>query len=110
MMDYDITKGRTYMYSKAEPLYEFGFGLSYSTFEYSNLKIDKAALSKDGEISISVDVKNTGKYNGDEVVQLYINFKSKLCKCRIEGFKRISINKGQTKTVDIILKLRFTLG
>ena len=57
MMDYDIRHGRTYMYFKGEPLYPFGYGLSYTTFQYSNLKISAARLVTAGEITVSVDVE-----------------------------------------------------
>lgn len=60
MMDYNIRHGSTYMYFKGEPLYPFGFGLSYSTFRYANLKTSSAQLEKDGTITVSVDVTNTG--------------------------------------------------
>ena len=57
----------------ATPLYEFGFGLSYTTFEYSNLMITPKEINSEGDVEITVDVKNTGKVKGDEVVQLYMN-------------------------------------
>ena len=60
MMDYDIRKGRTYMYFKGQPLYPFGFGLSYTTFEYSNLRTSADSVNAAGEVAVSVDVKNTG--------------------------------------------------
>ena len=69
MMDYDIRKGRTYMYFKGQPLYPFGFGLSYTTFEYSNLRTSADSVTAAGEVVVSVDVKNTGTRAGDEVVQ-----------------------------------------
>ncbi len=72
MMDYNIRHGRTYMYFKGEPLYPFGYGLSYTTFAYSNLRTSAASLNAKGSIDVSVDVKNTGKRAGDEVVQLYV--------------------------------------
>src|ERR1019366_1848899 len=72
MMDYDIRHGRTYMYFKGEPLYSFGYGLSYTTFRYANLKASSAQVTKDGAITVSVDVTNTGSRSGDDVVQLYV--------------------------------------
>jgi beta-glucosidase len=72
MMDYNIRDGRTYMYFKGEPLYAFGFGLSYTTFKFSNLRTSSGQVAKDGTVNISVDVTNTGSRTGDEVVQLYV--------------------------------------
>jgi beta-glucosidase len=106
MMDYNIRNGRTYMYFKGEPLYPFGYGLSYTNFEFSNLKLSSAKLKKDGTITISVDVKNTGNREGDEVVQLYVrHLKSAVVRPlkELKGFKRETIKAGETKTVKIIL-------
>jgi hypothetical protein len=60
------------MYFKGKPLYPFGYGLSYTSFEYSNLKASREQVDKDGEITISVQVRNTGSRTGDEVVQMYV--------------------------------------
>ncbi len=106
MMDYNIRHGRTYMYFKGKPLYPFGFGLSYTTFQYSNLKTSTGKLDKNGEITVSVDVKNTGARTGDEVVQLYVkHLKSKVERPEeeLKGFKRITLNPGETQTVNIKL-------
>ena len=105
MMDYDIRHGRTYQYFKGKPLYPFGFGLSYTTFEYSDLKISKPMLSD--SILVSVNVRNTGKRNGDEVVQLYVSYpdsKVERPMKQLKGFKRVFIPAGETKTVEIPLK------
>jgi beta-glucosidase len=107
MMDYDIRHGRTYMYFKGEPLYSFGYGLSYTTFSYANLKASSEALASDGVITVSVDVTNTGGRAGDEVVQLYVkHLKSKVERPveELKGFQRVSLNPNETKTVQIPLK------
>lgn len=106
MMDYDIRHGRTYMYFKAKPLYPFGYGLSYTTFKYSNLKTSSPTLAKDGSITVSVDVKNTGKCAGDEVVQLYVKHLNSAVGRPIQelrGFKRVALQPGESKTVEIPL-------
>jgi beta-glucosidase len=106
MMDYNIRDGRTYMYFKDGPLYPFGFGLSYTTFEYSNLKTSSPSLSPDGSLTVSVDVKNTGSRAGDEVVQLYVkHLKSTVPRPiqELKGFKRVTLQAGEQKTVDIPL-------
>ncbi len=97
--DYNITKGRTYMYAKAKPLYPFGHGLSYTTFKYSNLKASKM---EGGVMTVSVDVTNTGGMDGDEVVQLYVQYPdSKVLRPerQLRGFRRVHIPVGETVTV-----------
>jgi beta-glucosidase len=105
-MDYNIRDGYTYMYFKGQPLYPFGFGLSYTTFKFSNLRTSSPRLAKDGAATVSVDVTNTGSRAGDEVVQLYVkHLHSAVSRPRqeLEGFKRVPIDPGQTKTVSIKL-------
>jgi beta-glucosidase len=106
MMDYNIRHGRTYMYFKGEPLYPFGFGLSYTTFNYSNIKTSSETLSKDGTVTVSVDVQNSGKVAGEEVVQLYVkHLQSKVERPlkELRGFRRVAIQPGQTRTVELAL-------
>lgn len=106
MMDYDIRKGRTYMYAKGQPLYPFGHGLSYTTFNYSKLRTSKPTLSAGAALDVAVDVTNTGKRAGDTVVQLYVNHPaSKVARPRraLAGFQRINIKPGATRTVHIPL-------
>ncbi|HSO88871.1 MAG TPA: glycoside hydrolase family 3 C-terminal domain-containing protein, partial [Draconibacterium sp.] len=99
--NYDM-EGRTYKYFKGEPLYPFGYGLSYTTFKYSGLKVAKKA--KIGEsVIVSVQVTNTGKRAGEEVVQLYLKDEKASTprpKVQLEGFKRIHLNAGESKIVD----------
>ena len=107
MMDYNIRHGRTYMYFKGEPLYPFGYGLSYTTFAYSNLKASSPSLGQDGTLSVSVDVKNTGQRAGDAVVQLYAkHLRSKVERPseQLEGFQRVSLRPGETRTITISLR------
>jgi len=107
MMDYNIRHGRTYMYFKGEPLYSFGYGLSYTTFRYSNLRSSSPQLASNGTLHVSVDVTNTGGCAGDEVVQLYVKHPhSKIERPgeELKGFKRVALEPGQTKTVEISLK------
>jgi beta-glucosidase len=105
--DYNMA-GRTYRYFTGEPLYPFGFGLSYTAFEYSGLTIPEEI--KTGEpVTVKVQVKNTGKLAGEEVVQLYIT-DEKASSPRpirqLEGFKRISLNSGESKEVEFVLEPR----
>lgn len=103
--DYVLTK-QTYRYFKGDVLYPFGYGLSYTTFEYSNPKIN-AEYKTGQDIKISVDVKNTGTIAGDEVVQVYVSGKNLPGKNPIRSlvaFKRVRINAGETKTVDLTIK------
>ncbi|MBK5270092.1 MAG: glycoside hydrolase family 3 C-terminal domain-containing protein, partial [Bacteroidia bacterium] len=103
--NYDM-KGRTYRYFHGEPLYPFGYGLSYSTFEYSNFKTNPSYAAGDS-VKISVDVKNTGSMAGDEVVQVYVTSKDAgnipVPIRSLKAFKRIHLNEGETKTVNLSL-------
>ena len=107
MMDYNIRHGRTYMYFKGEPLYPFGYGLSYTTFKYSNLRTSSAEMAADGSVTVSVDVTNTGSRAGDDVVQLYVKHlgsKVERPNEELKGFKRVTIRPNETKTVQIALQ------
>jgi beta-glucosidase len=109
LLDYNLRHGRTYMYFKGEPLYPFGFGLSYTTFAYSNLRTNTARLAKDGEVTISVNVRNTGKRDGQEVVQLYVkHVDSKVERPikELKGFRRVAFKAGETKTVQMKLQAK----
>ncbi len=106
-LDYNIRNGRTYMYFKGEPLYPFGYGLSYTTFAYSNLRLSAEHLPEDGELTVSLDVTNTGDRAGDEVVQLYVRYLHSTVerpKKELKGFKRITLQPGETQTVTLPLK------
>jgi len=91
-----------YLDVRNEPLYPFGYGLSYTTFDYSNLKLSSDQLNSDGSIQVSVDVTNSGDYDGKEVVQLYIRdlvgSVTRPVK-ELKGFQKVAIKKGETKTV-----------
>jgi len=94
------------MYFRQKPLYPFGYGLSYTTFTYSNLRTSSAQQKRDGEITVSVDVRNTGSRAGDEVVQMYVahlNSKVKRPIEELKGFKRIALQPGETKTIRLPL-------
>jgi beta-glucosidase len=100
--EYDISKGFTYMYVKGEPLYPFGHGLSYSTFKYSNLRVSPGKISADRNISVTVDVKNTSRRAGEEVVQLYTReLKPSVTRPvrELRGFQRVAVPPGETKTL-----------
>jgi beta-glucosidase len=106
MMDYDIRHGRTYMYFKGKPLYPFGYGLSYTSFRFDHLRTSSPALSRNGKVTVSVDVTNTGKRAGDAVPQLYVHHlgsKVERPLLKLAGFKRVSVDPGQTKTVTMTL-------
>ena len=104
MMDYDLRHGRTYLYSKQAPLYPFGFGLSYTSFGYSNLAVAQQGKS----INVQITVANTGQRDGDEVVQLYISHENSTVSRPVEelkAFRRVSLHTGekQALTFDIPL-------
>ena len=107
MMDYDIRHGRTYLYFGGKPLYAFGYGLSYTKFAYSDLRVSSGNLPKDGTLTVSVDVKNTGPRDGDEVVQLYVAHVGSAVtrpQQELKGFRRVTVRAGETRTVTMPLK------
>lgn len=103
--DYDIAKNHvTYLYFRGKPLYAFGYGLSYTTFAYSNLTVKQ----ENGEVIATVNVQNTGALDGDEVVQLYMSLPGSL-RVRpihaLKAFKRVHIKAGETVTVTLNFKI-----
>ena len=111
MMDYDIRHGRTYMYFRDTPLYPFGYGLSYTTFAYRELKVKpswKILPSGNARINVSVMVKNTGDRAGDEVVQVYVkHLHSKVARPlkELKDFTRVHLAPLEEKTVEFTLPL-----
>jgi beta-glucosidase len=92
--------------NKLEPLFSFGYGLSYTSFEYSNMKVNELGNKY---VEVTVDVKNTGKVKGDEIVQLYVS--DKVCSVprpvkELKGFSRVALDAGQLKTIKLTLKPR----
>ncbi|MBL7708439.1 MAG: glycoside hydrolase family 3 C-terminal domain-containing protein, partial [Chitinophagaceae bacterium] len=95
--DYSM-KGRTYRYMTAEPLFPFGYGLSYTSFTIGNAQLSNAQIRKDENLSITIPVSNTGKRNGTEIVQLYVkkvNDTNGAIKT-LRGFKRTEVGIGKT--------------
>lgn len=98
--NYDM-KGRTYRYFEGEVLYPFGFGLSYTTFEFSNVRLETDRIRYNGSTKLLVDIKNTGKRSGEEVVQLYVKgrgLKENDAIKTLKGFEKIFLKPGETKT------------
>jgi beta-glucosidase len=107
ILEYDITKGRTYMYSKQKPLFAFGYGLSYTNFMYGNLTYEKVLTKGADKLNVNFTIKNTGAYDGDEVAQLYVSFPgSKVVRPvkALKGFKRVHIKKGEQARVSLTLQ------
>ena len=101
-------KNRTYRYFAGQPLYPFGYGLSYSKFEYSNLKLSATKLKAGDSLSVEADVKNVSQREGDEVAELYLSFpKSPAAPiCALRGFTRIHLAAGETQRVHFALDPR----
>ena len=100
------TARRGYLFTSKEPLFPFGYGLSYTTFEYSNLKISPTPIGPAGQAKVSVTVTNTGKRAGDEVVQLYIrDLVSSVTRpvMELKDFKRISLAAGESKSIEFTI-------
>jgi beta-glucosidase len=106
MDHYDIKENRTYQYFTGTPLFPFGYGLSYTTFDYSNLIISRNDLNPGDSLKVSVTITNTGSVSGDEVPQLYIHHVSPSVKRpfkELRDFRRISLQPGESKTVTFSL-------
>jgi len=102
-------KGRTYRYMEDEPLYPFGFGLSYTRFEYGAVKLSSTRLAPDQNLELSVEVRNAGNMAGDEVVQLYVSDLEASVPVpvrELRGFRRIHLAPGETRTVAFTLTPR----
>lgn len=107
MMDYNLRDGRTYMYAKSKPLYAFGYGLSFTKFSYSHLKLSASTLHENASIEVTVDVTNTGDRDGEEVVQMYAahsSSKESRPAEELRDFRRVFISAG--KTIPVVLHLR----
>ena len=90
-----------------EPTYPFGYGLSYTTYSYDKLRIDKNKISSDGEIQVSIDVTNTGNNIGEEVVQMYVGYKNPSVDRPfkdLKGFDKVLLTPGETKSLNLSLK------
>jgi beta-glucosidase len=114
MMDYNLLDGRTYMFSKEKPLYPFGYGLSYTTFAYEGMSLSAPTMGADGDVQVTVKVKNTGTRASDEVVEMYLQHLgsdgkgSAVGRPRIElkAFRRVRIDAGAEQDVTLPLKAR----
>ncbi len=105
--DYNVRHGRTYMYFRGRPLYPFGHGLSYTTFQYKNLQVSGPTLAPGGRVTIKLEVTNTGDRDGDEVVQLYVHCETSGNVERplkqLANFERVPLKQGETRTVSFTL-------
>ncbi len=99
-------EGRTYRYFRGEPLFPFGYGLSYTTFDFSDLQVLPAQIERDGQVEVRARVTNTGARAGDEVVQLYLRHPDAAVPRPIQelkGFRRVHLEPGESKTVSFSL-------
>jgi beta-glucosidase len=105
--DYDLRKGRTYLYFKGAPLYPFGHGLSYTKFEYSDLRVTPATLAPGETATVTVRIENVGSRGGDEVAQLYVHDGAQAGVQRptqtLHGFRRLHLEPAEAKTVTFSL-------
>jgi beta-glucosidase len=94
------------MYLNGAPLYAFGHGLSYTTFKYSHLRVSAKRLLADDNVTVSIDVKNTGKRTGDEVAQLYVHEVKPVVRRpakELRGFQRVTLKPGEERTLTFIV-------
>jgi beta-glucosidase len=100
-------RGRTYRFADDEPLYRFGYGLSYASFEYANLRLTPGRIGPDEPVTATAEVTNTSRRAGDEVVQLYVRDMEATVpvpRCHLEGFRRIHLAPGETQVVAFVLQ------
>jgi len=105
--NYKPSARRGYLFDDVSPLFAFGYGLSYTTFKYANLRTSANQLHANGAIDVSFTVENTGKRAGDEVVQMYVKYLRSTIRRpqkELKGFKRITVNAGQRKNITLTLK------
>lgn len=105
--DYNMAN-RTYRYFKGKPLYPFGYGLSYTKFAYTGLKLSSATLQAGGNLGVDVTVKNTGRLAGDEVAQLYLAFPAApgMPQRALRGMQRVTLQTGESRTLHFVLSQR----
>ncbi|MDR6940862.1 glycoside hydrolase family 3 N-terminal domain-containing protein [Mucilaginibacter pocheonensis] len=99
--------GQDYVFSSTEPLFPFGFGLSYTSFQYSNMQVSATSFGKNEQVQVSVNVTNSGKTEGKEVVQMYLGNKVNTVTTPVmalKGFDKITLKPGETKTVRFTIK------
>src|SRR5690606_31387925 len=104
ILDYNIRNNRTYMYFKGEALFPFGYVLTYTSFEYSDLVTDRKTVRNGDTLQVSLTVRNTGDYDSDEVVQLYVSFPDSRIErpsLALKGFRRVFVHRGEEKRVTI---------
>ena len=109
-LDYNIRAGRTYQYFKGKPLFAFGHGLSYTRFDYGEMKLSKSKLAPGQKVGVEVKVKNVGERAGDEVVQLYVKEEHPTVDRplkQLAGFQRITLQPGEEKLVQLELPYDF---
>ncbi len=102
--NYKPSAKRGYLFASKEPLFPFGYGLSYTTFKYDNVRLSQAKIGTSGRTSVKVDLTNTGTVKGDEVVQMYIRDQvSSVTRPvkELKGFRRITLGPGETATVEL---------
>lgn len=107
ILEYNIREGRTYMYDKNPPLFPFGYGLTYTSFNYSDLTIEEQNAKEDRTINITFNLENSGTFDSDEVAQVYVDFPDSKVERpirQLKGFKRVFVPQGETVKVTIPVK------